>query len=232
MRIGGVFNGTGADVYLCIGFLPDFVTVWNLEGTQIIMGVWNKLHQRASEVVEGNQWAGAGSDVTALTLGNGIRQYFGGTTLGSTDVGTTTYGEGVYLKPDHFDYRRVNDTETGVVGDAATVDIDTWTLDTAASNTGHFNGDVTGTYIGEGSSINIDGQTYTITALTAGQGVSADEVTLSHSVSSGEIYAIHGMYDYKPMVSGEVTRHGFLLSNTTINVNDALIAFEAGQYSN
>lgn len=231
MRIGGVFNGTAADVTLCIGFVPDYVELWNLEVAGSVVSVeWNKGLQRASEVVEGIQYSVLDQVAAALTKGGGILAYRGGVLLTSSDVGTTTYGEGVYLKPDKHDYRRVNDDATGILGDAATVVIDTWTLSSASTYKGKFNGDVTGTYIGEGSSININGRTYSIVDLDAGEGVADSEVTLSHNVSDGPIYAIHGKYDYKPMVAGEVTKDGFTISNTTINANDELVAFEAGKY--
>lgn len=230
-RVGGLFNGTGADLVVCIGFVPDWVKIWNLEGTQIIRLDWNKNMMRAGEVVEGLQFTGADVACAALTIGTGLLPYFGGVSLTSTQAGTTTYGEGSYLKWDHNDYRKLAANSPSGLGDASTVDIDTWTLDTAAANTGHFNAGVSETYIGEGSRIIIDGREYSIVSLTT-DGDGSDQVTLSHSVSSGEIQFISGMYDFKPMVAGEVTAEGFLIANTTVNVNDALCAFEAGKYDN
>lgn len=231
MRMAGVFNGTGADVTLCIGFIPDYVTLWNLQGTQGIKLVWNKGMQRATEVVEGIHFTGSDVTASALTKGNGILSYYGGITLASADVGTTTYGStnAVYLKPDYFDYRRVTDVATGIVGDAVSTLLDTWTLTNASNYTGKFNSNVNGTYIGAGSSININGKTYAIVGLS-NDGDADDDVTLSHLAKSGTIHAIHGMYDYKPMVAGEVSKDGFLISDSTVNVSAAQIAFEAGQY--
>uniref|UniRef100_A0A6M3KH77 Uncharacterized protein n=1 Tax=viral metagenome TaxID=1070528 RepID=A0A6M3KH77_9ZZZZ len=229
MRTAGMFNGTGATVYLCIGFVPDYVTCHNLEGTQIIRLDWNRGMRRAAEVVDGVIYTAADVQAAACTVGTGISPYYGkGKVLTSDDVGTTTYAEGVYLKRDDWDYRYVSTEKSP--GDGATVTIDTWTLDTASAFTGHFNGDVTGTYIGEGSEIIIDGRRYSILALTASQGVSADEVTLDMAAPSGVVEYIGGMYDYKPMVAGEVAKDGFKIINTTLNVNNALIWFEAGTY--
>ena len=222
--ISGHFNGTAADLYVCIGFVPDFVELYNLEGTQYLAAKWNIEMMRAAEVSEGIQFSGADIAGAALTAGAGILPYHGGDTLTSTLAGTTTYGEGVYLKRDKTDYRY------GTDGDSVSDDIDTWTLD--SGYTGHFNEDVTGTYIGEGSEIWIDGKRYMIQALTASQGEASGEVTLSHTgVSSGKVEYIGGMYGYKPMVSAEITPAGFVISNTTINVNDSLVGFVAGQYS-
>jgi hypothetical protein len=226
MRIGGTFNGTGAAVYICCGFVPDFVKVWNCEGTQALQLEWNK-NMRSVEIQEGVELAT--STFAANLVSAGIARYYGGDTLTTTTAGTTTYGEGVYLKRDDKDYRYVTNSDLGIVGDAVANNIDTWTLYSAF--TGHFNADVTGTYIGEGSTIIIDGKVYTITVLTAGNGLSTNEVTLSATgVPSGQVQFIGGMYDYKPMVAGQVTPAGFLISDTTVNVNDALIAFEAGTY--
>lgn len=224
MRIGGTFNGTGAAVYICIGFVPDFVKVWNCEGTQALQLEWNK-NMRTTEIQEGVELAT--STFAANLVSAGIRQYFGGDTLTASTAGTTTYGEGSYLKRDDHDYRYANGVKG--LGDAVADTIDTWTLDSGF--TGHFNEDVTGTYIGEGSPICIDGKWYYITKLTAGQGEASTEVTLNQTgVASGDVQFIGGMYDYKPMVAGEVTPAGFLISDTTVNANNALCAFEAGTY--
>jgi hypothetical protein len=229
-RVGGIFNGTGADLYLCIGFVPDWVTIWNNEGTQVIRLDWNWSMMRSSEIVEGIQFTGADVAAAALTKGAGVLPYYGGVTLTSTQAGTTTYGEGVYLKWDNYDYRKYSGNDGNGLGDAVAEDIVKWTLDTAASNTGHFNEDVNGTYIGEGSNIIIDGKMYTIVTISGGE--SSDEVLLSHSVKSGEVQFIGGMYSMKPMIAGETTPEGFVIKNTTVNVNNAICSFEAGKYDN
>ena len=228
MIVTGVFNGTGADVYICLGFVPQFVRLWNTEGTQGITGEWNISMGRSLEVVEGLEHTGADVAAKALTIGIGIQPYYGGETLTSAMQTSTTYGEGVYLKKDDHDYRYLDANKSP--GDAVLADIDTWTLDTSASYTGHFNADVTGTYIGEGSMINIDGKWYAIVALTATQGVADDEVTLSLNPKSGVVQHITGKYGYKPIPVGEETPAGFMVGDADINVNDALIAFEAGAY--
>lgn len=231
-RVGGTFNGTGADLYLCIGFVPDWVTIWNCEGTQVIRLDWNIGMMRSGEIVEGIQFTGADVAAAALTKGNGLLPYYGGVTLTATQAGTTTYGEGAYLKWDNVDYRHYSANSPHGLGDAVATDIVSWTLDTTANYTGHFNEDVNGTYIGEGSPIIIDGKKYTIVALTATEGEGDDEVTLSHSVKSGDVQFIGGMYSMKPMIEGETTPEGFLISNTTVNVDGAICSFEAGKYDN
>lgn len=231
-RIGGTFNGTGATVYLCIGFIPDWVRLWNCEGTQRILLEWNIGMMRAAEIAGGIQLTAADQTAAACTTAAGIRPYYGGTPLTSTDAGTVTYAEGVYLKKDPItDYRQYSANNPAGYGDAVAVDINTWTLDTSANRTGHFNEDVNGTYIGEGSLIWIDGKVYAIEAVTAGQGEATDEVTLSVAAPSGVVERISGMYDFKPMIEGETPSHGFALFNTTVNVNNAICCFEAGTWA-
>lgn len=228
----GTFNGTGAGVYLCIGFIPDYVKIFNYETSNDYEIVWDANMYRSAEYAEGAQIHTGTTyrQYTALTVGNGIIPYYGGTVLAVADVGTTTYAEGVYLKPDNRDYRFVAADSPEGVGDAVGTTIDTWTLGNSTNKTGNFNADVTGTYIGEGSVIQINGRRYAIRALTAGQGISANEVTLSAAPASGKIEFIGGMYDMRPMIAGEVTKDGFYLANTTVNANDALIGFEAGTW--
>lgn len=228
MRIGGTFNGTGAAVYICCGFVPDFVKVWNCEGGQALQLEWNK-NMRSVEIQEGVELAT--STFAANLVSAGIARYYGGDTLTTTTAGTTTYGEGVYLKRDARDYRYVTNSDLGIVGDAVGSTINKWTLYSAF--TGHFNADVTGTYIGEGSPICIDGKWYTITVLSGGTGNATNEVTLNATgVPSGEVQYIGGMYDYKPMVAGEITPAGFLISDTVVNADGNLCCFEAGTYDN
>ena len=56
MRIGGVFNGTGADLYLCIGFVPDWVHLLNFEAATPVEFIWNRNMSRIADVVEGWAW--------------------------------------------------------------------------------------------------------------------------------------------------------------------------------
>lgn len=232
MRIGGKFNGTDATVYLCIGFIPDFVKVWNLEGTQRIVLEWNKYMMGTLEVVEGIMITGATQTAAAAVKGGGIRQFFGNTVLTTADVGTTTYGhaDNIYLTLDSKDYRYVTADSPHGVGDAIAATIDTWTLGSSSNFTGNFNASVTGGYIGEGSSICIDGRWYGIVALAAGYGSAANAVTLSSSVASGKVQAISGMYTMRSLLAGETTKAGFVITNTTVNVANAICIYEAGTY--
>lgn len=228
----GNFNGTGAAVYIGLGFIPDFVKVVAVEDADCGTIVWS-INQRAAEQIEGIIYhTAAGILGVPKTVGTGVQPYEGGDTLTATEQTSVAYGEGVYLDEDRKDYKAIDV--------AAGDEIQTWTLGNAGNKTGNFNCDVVGGYIGEGSRIFIDnapalgkGRWYTITALTAGQGVSANEVTLSRAAPSGRVLRVGGMYDYAPLAIGKTTRPGFLLNATAIvNVNDEMQYFEAGVYVN
>jgi len=228
IKVAGTMNGTGTAFYLCLGFVPDEFHLQDFETSNDYELYWNRNMLRSGEFVEGMQVHTGTTyrQITALTKGNGLMPYYGGTTLASGDVGTTTYGEGVYLKPDNRDYRYTTSDSPHGVGDATEETIDTWTLTTAASYAGKFNGAVGNTYIGEGSEIIIDGKLYTIVGFTS-DGSDDDDIVLNDDPASGEIQFIGGMYSTRPMVAGEVTKDGIYVANTTVNSNNALIGFEA-----
>lgn len=229
----GVFNGTGADVVLCLGAIPYHIRLWNLEAAVPLETEWAQCMAADTLTCEGITHPADGGAPLDHAFGEGIQPYWGGDLMTTTNQTSVTFGEGVYLMRDDHDYRKFTNSAAGIVGDAATTDITTWTLDTAATPTGHFNGDLTGTYVGDGSPIRIKSsdnkhvyEVY-ITALTAGQGVSSDEVTLSYPVPSGTVEYIGPKFSYKPVPIGQVTTPGVLINYATLNVNDALIGFMA-----
>lgn len=230
------FNGTGAAAVIELGFLPDWVRVTAAATGAAIY--WNR-NMRAAAACNGillkatsDDGTGATSDIMDVYAATaGIEPYEGGVTLTSTLQAAVTYGEGVYLRKDWFgDYRHVAATMTPE-GDAVGSDINKWTLGSSDNRTGNFNADVVGGKIGAGSEIWIDGKRYVITALTAGQGVSANEVTLSRPAPTGKITCISGKFGMRPTPVGNVTAPGFKLNATTIvNVNDELQIVEAGLF--
>jgi hypothetical protein len=220
-RVGGTFNGTGAALYLGIGFVPDWVKVWNMEDGDAARLVWNRNMQRSAEMTEGLLQADdndTAPDPRTVTDG-GIRPFYSnGTTVTSASTS--------YLVLDDDDYRESDTYGT----------IDTWTLDTSANRTGHFNLEADTTYIGEGSIIRIRetmGQQIeeaAIVALTS-NGEQADEVTLSRAVTSGDVLFIGRMYDYVGASANTVIPDGFSIHATdVINVSGEMCCFEAGTY--
>ncbi len=231
--VAGKFNGTGAALFVACGFVPDRVELRNLEDADEAWVVWTKQMMQSADMVQGIRYVGSGgaTQQSPLTSG-GIEPHFGGVALTAAVQTSTTYGEGVYLQPDNADYRYVTgEAPAGGLGDAIGSAIDTWTLTTSGSQTGKFNADVTGTYIGEGSKIIIAGREYSILALTAGEGIADDEVTLNQDAPSGPVEFIGGKNSTIPVPVGNVSSAGFKLNATdVINVNDELCEYMAVQY--
>lgn len=220
--VSGAFNGTGATLYVCCGFVPDKVVLRNVEATTCLVAKWSR-HSRSAEQIAGVlETQGVSS---ALANGAGIGRYYGGDMLTSANQTSTAYGEGVYLGFDKKDYRGIDIAAGGSV-------IDSWTLDTAGSRTGHFNEDVAGNYIGEGSEICIAGKWYVIEAVTATQGEAANEVTLNEDAPTGTVEHISGMYDLAPIALGKLTPAGFYVKSNTLNGNDEIMLFEATAFDN
>ncbi len=234
--VSGVFNGTGAALYVLCGFEPDKVIVRAVGDADSASVIWTKNDRVAAHINGVVDTDGATANVLKAA-GTGIELYKGGETLTAAMQTSTGYGEGVYLVKDNRDYRYgVDQLPGGGSGDAVLDTIDTWTLGVAGNRTGNFNEDVTGGYIGAGSRIliarggdaNVQEDWAVIEALTAGQGEAANEVTLSTAVATGKVRFISGKYDYAPLAIGQMTPAGFKLNLTAlVNVNDEMQSFEA-----
>lgn len=239
-KIAKTFNGTGAEVKLCIGFIPDYVRIIALEDADIGMIEWYR-SASALEVARGIHNVGSSGAVQqdARTVSDGgIVVYRGGEILTSSMQTSTTYGEGVYLAAGGMTDLKADTSKGGVSV------ITDWNLDTSANRTGHFNADVLSLAgsgrIGEGSKIVIR-ETTTNKVIetfihTAGNGSGnagggADEVTLNESVKSGSVLYLGGMYDLEPLAVGSMTPAGVTLEMTSIvNVNDEMQLIYAEQY--
>ena len=232
--IQGHFEGTGAALYLQLGSIPYQIRIWNLGGATPDELIWERPMACDILTTEGILKTGDGGAFADNVFGAGVSPYYGGELLTAAMQTDTTYGGGIYIERDDKDYRYFTDSAAGISGDASTVTIDTWTLGTAATPAGHFNGDVVCTYIGPGSEIRIvdNNRKHTyrawIQAVTTGTGGAGDEVTLSWAVPSGRVDFIGGQYGYKPTVVGKVTKPGIKINMTTpINVNAEHHAFTA-----
>jgi len=232
-RIIGHFNGTGADVYLCLGSVPFHIEMWNLESATVEYHIWNAAMLHDSLTVEGMHLPKGGGAIADHAFGEGIAPYYGGDLLTTSNQTSTGYGEGVYLARDDKDYRFYTNSAAGISGDAENEDITTWTLDTGGTPTGHFNDDVVGTYIGAGSLIRVvdndNKHTYefSIATLAAAAGSADDAVTVSAAVPSGAVTFIGGFNGYSPIAVGKVTPAGVRISNTNLNANDGMVGFMA-----
>jgi len=237
--VTGTFNGTGAQVFICCGFVPDKVIVRAVGDADSASVVWTK-NDRVAATIEGVVDTDGATTLVSKAAGTGIAIYEGGDTLTALMQTSVAYGEGIYLERDKLDYRYGTDQMPGGGdGDAVSDTIGVWTLDTSGNRTGHFNEDVTGGFIGAGSRILLDNgnngkpkqKWAVIEALSAGQGEAADEVTLNRSVETGIVRVIKGKFDYKPIKVGALTPAGFVINLTAlVNVNDEMQAFEAIQF--
>ena len=212
MKVMATFNGTGAGVYLCLGFLPEAAELRAIEDADEAYVVYSK-GMRAAEQSDGVYYVGSSGalQTAAATAGTYLQPYYGNDLLTAALQTSVGYGEGVYLGWDAIQDYRANLT----YGCLSTL-INTWTLGSAANRTGNVNDDTvsSGNRIGEGSRITIREtatglvKTATVEAWTAGQGIAANEVTLSVSISSGTVLRITGMYDLVPIAIGKVTPQG------------------------
>ncbi len=209
--VSGTFNGTGADLYLCLGFIPDWFEAWTAETTDEERIRWS-INSRSLEMISGYSIDDDGA-AAPDAFGTSIAIYRGGDYISSAST--------TYLVRDPNPDKRASGT-----GDV----IDTWTLGNSANRTGNWNAECNTSYVGEGSRINIDGKWYTVLALTS-NGEQANEVTLSEAAPSGEIQALTGMYDFLGASAGIITPAGIFMDSTcTVNSNGELCFFEAGCY--
>lgn len=232
----GAFNPIGAaPFYLCLGAIPHYIKIWGLEGATPDVIEWAPSFQRDVLTIEGIMYPTGLGAIADFAWGEGIRPYYGGEEMTTSNQTSVAYGAGVFVWRDDKDYREYTNPAAGIIGDASTETIITWTLGSAANRTGNFNGDVVGGFIAPGSMIRIQEtasprRVYDvgILALTAGQGSDTNEVTLSYPVPNGEVRYIGGYSDYIPIPIGKISTPGMRINlATTPFVNDELCAFMA-----
>jgi len=233
--VSGVFNGTGAAAVICLGFKPDFVRVASVTSSVFANIEWN-VNMRVAAALEGVLDTNGNTNLAELAYGAGIAPYDGGDLMTSTNQTSVANGEGIYLWWDRKDYRNMTGASVNP-GDMAQDTLAKFTMDTPSNRTGHFNTNVTGTYVGAGSKIIIGGREYIITVLSAGAGSAANAVTLSAplssapSVMSGVVGYVSNKFDLIPIPIGKVSTAGFKLNSTTnVNVNDEVQMFVAGTF--
>jgi len=202
-----IIKATAATLTPCIGFVPTTLRVVNLtDRTQL---VWTDTMLALANQRYGLAIGATGTAGTVNTAAAGVVVYAGGDKLSAAST----------------QYLRLLEADQSDVDVSAGSPITTFDLDTAANYTGHFDADATGATIGPGSKITFDGKSkvYTITALTAGAGAAADEVTLDSSPGSGtlRVTKIWSMYDYTGAPSGTVCKAGFTIgASATVNNTD------------
>jgi len=219
-RVAGTLNGTGAAVRVGIGFIPDWLKLWNLEddGGLAVALEWSITAGRSIEQEEGILLS---SDAYRVELvnGAGVAPYRARDVFGAAQT--------AYLEKDIAPDKRA-------LGAGST--IADWTLTTSGSRTGKFDQPVLTSAVGEGSLVTIR-ESGTNRALTArmvalsNDGDADDDITLSEDVKTGTVLFLGGMYDYIGLAAGNVMKDGFVINETgKLNTSGELIGFEAGKY--
>ena len=214
----GTFLATGSDLYVCPGFVPDWVELMTIESTDEERSYWDR-NMRTVEFHGGYSVDDDGT-VSPVTIGVGIAGYKGGLAL--------TAASTVYLQ--ELADQDVRDKGTGGI-------VSRWILDTVANRTGHFNNPVSTTYVGVGSEVVIgkeaggENVSAWITAITS-NGEAADEITLSEAISSDQVLQIRPLYDYMGAPAGTVTKAGFFVDSTAaVNTSGQTVRFKCGMFN-
>lgn len=220
-KIVATLNGTGAAMYVGLGFIPDKLTLRNLEGAGTIYTLeW--LRGARGIASSGYNEGILYTDGTAseLTKGAGVRPYYGGDIITAAQATSAA----------HL-IRVASEDKRNIAGNGG--NISRWTLGSAANFTGNWDYTCDTTYIGIGSPITImeDVTKATkksfVTALTS-NGEQANEVTLADNISTGDIVFLGNMYDMVAATAGIVMPEGFVLNATSgINASGQILCIEA-----
>jgi len=221
-NVSGTLDGTGAAIYLGLGFIPDAVKMYNLESTNPYLLDWNKNMRSAAQI--GGYVV---DDATPARLAEtaGIELYKGGDVVAS--------GNTAYLMPTADVIGQYNLARKG---ETITTEVSKWVLDTPASRTGSFDAGVNTSYVGIGSKVRVwNPLTRLITEATimvlTNDGDAADEVEFDIEVPSGDVMFIGPRFDYIAATAGMVTSAGLKIATTgNLNSSGETIMFEASQY--
>ncbi|MCP4651045.1 MAG: hypothetical protein GY853_13335 [PVC group bacterium] len=214
--VRGTVDGHSADMYICVGFVPDEIFLRVYDSSNYETALW---HRNASESATGfyGFWQDADDEQTALTATDGITIYEGGDRI-------TTSSE-AYKWADGS-----GDTSADKKGD-----ITSFTVTTSASYQGKFNTALDSSKtnaVALGSIVTIDGKEYKITALTD-TGESDDEVTLDRLPNQNnvmEITHITGPYTHIAVPANFITPAGFCVQTGILNTDADWIFFTATKY--
>lgn len=219
MKIMRTFNGTGATVYLGIGFLPDRVKVYNHEITAPTWLEWNRGMKTLGPCGWLVEHVSSGATITRCAAAAGIVPFYG-RKLVTGDSATA------YLRPHVIrDFR----------GQGTLGWIGRFTETVYANRTGLVNAGVPTTYVGVGSTIAIKEDStgvikrVSITTCT-NDGDASGELTLSDSVHTGDVLFLGPMYDLIAGAVGDNIPQGVSIVLNAFNVSADYMAIEASTY--
>jgi len=227
-KVAGLYVGAGTSaMYIGLGFRPDWVKIRNIDQAAQEEVEWNIHMIRDTVAAEGILRSTIGADdtgLTVLTFGNGIEPYYGGDLIATASAN--------YVMPANM----VDGYRGNMAGKGSGDEVDTWTLDTAGTPSGHFNAPINSTYVNEGSFIDILETSSGLlkrVALTAlsNDGDATDDVTISHAVGSGKVRFIGYRYGFVNTPAGQKMPEGIKISDTTyVNVSAQKCLIEAGTF--
>lgn len=227
-KISGLFLGVGTSkTWLGLGFVPSKVRLAVIDQSDAEELVWDENMMRAATGAEGilRKSVGNSPNFALLTLGTGVQPYVGGDTVPTANTHYLVHKSA--MPANQAGRNTINwggDMRNMPAGGGL---VNGWTLDTAGSYTGHFNTYIDTTYVGVGSPVFIRPYVGTgygpvvkafITAITNGSttyGQTADDVTLSIPVPTGQITFIGYKYDFVPMPAGFVMPAGIVVNDCT-----------------
>lgn len=226
MRIlTGIYLGTGSAMKLGLGFIPDKVVIRGAAG--VTKFVWTKEQSRVATAAGGVVWKNdAATQQVIKDFTAGIRVYNGGEVLAATDANILSH---ISLQ-DASTASAVNTDQKG--------SITKWTMDTAASGTGHFDAASGGTYAGVGSKVVLfvpERRSEYTTYLRAQTSTwtTADHVTLDPDApATAEVRYIGPQYDFlaHPINAGTPTEKGIVLLDTTYLADATVHTIEAYEF--
>lgn len=220
-KVAGTLDGTGAAIYVGLGFEPDYVKLWNGESTNPYVCEWNSAMRTAEQV---GGYVVDNATPARLTETAGIEKYLGGDTADGTETYLMYYAD------------VLGQGNLARTGETITSSVASWVLDTKASRTGSFDAGVNTTYVGEGSRVRIfdplTKKTYeSVIMVLSNDGDADDEVELAYAIPSGEVDFIGPVHDYIAATSGLIMPAGFKIATTgNLNSDGEMICFEAGTY--
>lgn len=223
--VAGTFKlpASDIDLYFGVGFIPDWVKVYNPNANEQIMQ-WS-IHMARHATASGGWEFDDDGSITPNLNDAGIQIWRGGNLVTSTQA-----TNGNCLIWDRLDYSKATNHDPNSYSD-----INAWTLDSAY--TGHWNTECNTTYVGVGSMIWIEStpgkvKRYLVDALTS-NGEQSTEVTLNETgVPSGNIHRIGPMYDMKTAAANVLMPAGFWIDSTVdlLTATSEQAYFEAGTY--
>jgi hypothetical protein len=219
MHIMRTFNGTGATVYLGLGFLPDWVKVFNHEITAPTWLEWNRGMRTLGPCGWLVEHVASGATITRCAGNAGIEPFYG-RRLVTGDSATA------YLRAHTIKDQRGQGT-LGWIGNF---------IETVYANrTGYLDHGVPAT-VGVGSLLAVKEKgtggvlkTVSITTCT-NDGDASGELTLSDSVHSGEVLFLGPMYDLIAGTVGDQIPQGVAIMLNAFNVSADYMSIEAGTY--